>query len=57
MNTLNTIVNGALQSINEQIIDDLIVLGYTHEDAVKVVTEFDGFEFSFDDEEVVENSF
>lgn len=48
MTTITTIINGALQSINEQIIDDLIGLGYDHASAVKVVTEFDGFDFVAD---------
>lgn len=55
MNTLDMIVNGALQTINENIIDDLVKLGYSHDRAVKVVTEFDGFDFSFSDEEAVDD--
>ena len=46
MITLTSIVNGALQQINEQIIDDLMDLGYSHDNAVKVVTEFDGYNFN-----------
>lgn len=45
MNTLSTIVNGALQQINEEIIDDLMKMGYEHDDALKVVTEFEGYDF------------
>lgn len=48
MITLTSIVNGALQQINESIIDDLMNLGYSHDNAVKVVTEFDGYNFSED---------
>lgn len=48
MNTLNTITNSILQSINEEIIQDLIDLGYNHDDAVKVVTEYDGYDFMQD---------
>jgi hypothetical protein len=48
MTTLNTIINGSLQAINEQIIDDLMGLGYDHASAVKVVTEFEGFDLVAD---------
>lgn len=48
MTTLNTIVNGSLQAINEQIIDDLLDLGFDHAAAVKVVTEFEGFDLIAD---------
>jgi hypothetical protein len=48
MNTLNTLTNSILQSINEEIIDDLVNLGFDHEEAVKVVTEYDGFDFVTD---------
>lgn len=57
MDTLDMIVNGALQTINESIIDDLVKIGYTHDRAVKVVTEFDQFEFSFPEQELPELDF
>ena len=51
MNTLNTLTNSVLQVINEGIIDDLLDLGYDHESAIKVVTEFDGYDFVMDAED------
>jgi hypothetical protein len=41
MNTLNTIINSMNQSINESVIEDLTVLGFDHNDAVKIVVESD----------------
>lgn len=41
MNTLNTIINSMNQSINETVIEDLAVLGFDHNDAVKIVVESD----------------
>lgn len=51
MTTLSTTINGALLMINEQIIDDLMAIGYSHSEAVKVVTEFDGYDFTADAQE------
>jgi hypothetical protein len=48
MNTLNTLTNSILQVINESTIDSLIDLGYNHDSAVKIVTEFDGYDFALD---------
>lgn len=52
MNTTAIITNSIVQTINEGIIDDLVKLGYPHDEAVKVVTEFDGFDLNQD---VLEN--
>ena len=41
MNTLNTIINSMSQSINESVIEDLTVLGFDHNEAVKIVVESD----------------
>ena len=41
MNTLNTIINSMKQTINETVIDDLSSIGFSHEEAVKVVVEND----------------
>ena len=41
MNTLTTIINSIDQTINENVIDELSKLGYSHNDAVKVVVESD----------------
>jgi len=43
MNTLSLITNSVIQQINEQTIDDLLNMGFSHERAVKLVTEFDEF--------------
>ena len=49
MNTLTHIINTAIETINNEIIEDLVVdLGYDYSDAVKVVTEFNDFDFSID---------
>lgn len=48
MNTLNTLTNSIIQTINENVIEDLINLGFNHDEAVKVVTEFDGFDLVMD---------
>ena len=45
MTTIKDISNSITQSINEYIIDGLVDVGYTHEMALKVVTEFDGFDY------------
>lgn len=50
MNTLDTLTNSIIQTINEEIIQDLINLGYGHEEAVKVVTEYDGYDLMMDAE-------
>lgn len=51
MNTFDTIVNSIVQSINENIIDDLTNnLGYDHDTAVKMVEEYEGFSFELDAE-------
>lgn len=44
MNTLSLITNSVIQQINEQTIDDLLNMGFSHERAVKLVTEFDEFD-------------
>ena len=41
MNTLNTIINSMSQSINESVIEVLTVLGFDHNEAVKIVVESD----------------
>jgi hypothetical protein len=41
MNTLTTITNSVIQTINENVIDDLAKLGYGHDEAVKMVVESD----------------
>jgi hypothetical protein len=41
MNTLTTILNSMDQAINETVIDDLSKLGFSHNEAVKVVVEND----------------
>lgn len=51
MNTLNTLTNSILQVINEEIIEDLIDLGFDHSEAIKVVTEFDNFDLVMDSSE------
>jgi hypothetical protein len=49
MNTLTHIINTAIETINDEIIEDLVVdLGYDYGDAVKVVTEFNDFDFAID---------
>lgn len=49
MNTLTNIINTAIERINDEIIEDLVVdLGYDYGDAVKVVTEFNDFDFAID---------
>lgn len=50
-NTLNTLINSVIQNINENTIDDLIGLGFDHGSAVKMVTEFDGYNFIEEAEE------
>jgi hypothetical protein len=57
MNQLNILTNSVLQVINEGIIDDLMSLGYDHESAVKVVTEFDSYDFIADAEELHSDAF
>ena len=44
MNTLNTIINSMSQTINENVIDDLSKIGFSHQEAVKMVIEND-FDF------------
>lgn len=39
MNTLNTIINSINQNINENVIDDLSKLGFSHKEATKLVVE------------------
>lgn len=41
MNTLTTIINSMKQNINETSIDELVNVGYSHNEAVKVVVEND----------------
>jgi hypothetical protein len=50
MNTLDILTNSIIQTINEEIIQDLINIGYDHNTAVKVVTEYDGYDFMMDAE-------
>ena len=45
MNTLNTIINSMSQTINENVIDDLSTIGFSHQEAVKMVIEND-FDFA-----------
>jgi|APGre2960657505_1045072.scaffolds.fasta_scaffold168181_1 hypothetical protein len=48
MNTLTHIIETTIATINNEIIEDLVVeLGYDYGDAVKVVTEFKDFDFDF----------
>jgi len=49
--TMNQIINSIHQTINEEIIHDMIDLGYTHDLAVKIVTEFEDFDLVADAEE------
>jgi hypothetical protein len=49
MTTSSILANSILQVINENIIDDLLGLGYDHPTAVKVVTEYSGDIFAEDD--------
>ncbi len=52
MNTLKTIINSINQTINEEIIDDMTkVLGFDHQSAVKMVTEFEDFDLWLSAEE------
>jgi hypothetical protein len=39
MNTLNTIINSINQTINENVIDDLSKIGFSHKEATKLVVE------------------
>ena len=39
MNTLNTLINSINQNINENVIDDLSKLGFSHKEATKIVVE------------------
>ena len=49
MNTLTHIINTTIETIDNEIIEDLVVdLGYDYGDAVKVVTEFNDFDFAID---------
>ena len=49
MNTLTHIIETTIATINNEIIEDLVVdLGYDYGDAVKVVTEFNDFDFAID---------
>lgn len=48
MTTFNTLVNSALQGMNEQIIDGLVQNGIDHDRAVQFVVEFDEYDFIAD---------
>lgn len=48
--TMNQIINSIHQSINEEIINDMIEVGYSHDIAVKMVTEFEDFDLAADAE-------
>ena len=39
MNTLNTIINSINQNINENVIDELSKVGFSHKEATKIVVE------------------
>lgn len=41
MNNLEIITNSIVQTINEGIIDDLLNMNFSHDEAVKMVTEFE----------------
>ena len=43
-NTLNSIIDSMLIEINEDVITDLSKLGYSREEATKVVSEFSDFD-------------
>jgi hypothetical protein len=46
-NTLDTIINSMIIEMNEEIIDNLTgTLGYSREEAAKVVTEYSDFDLS-----------
>jgi hypothetical protein len=56
MNTLTTIINSMSQTINENVIDDLTKVGFSHPEAVKMVVEND-FDFAASSDEFPADNF
>jgi len=48
MNTLTTIINSINETINKNIIDDLLDLDFGSEEATKMVTQFEDFDLFAD---------
>jgi hypothetical protein len=57
MNTLTTIINNINQTINQNIIDDLLTLDFGSEEATKIVTQFEDFDLFADVENNPVNDF
>ena len=57
MNTLTTIINSINQTINQNIIDDLLTLDFGNEEATKIVTQFEDFDLFADVENNPVNDF
>lgn len=57
MNTLTTIINNINQTINQNIIDDLLTLDFGNEEATKIVTQFEDFDLFADVENNPVNDF
>lgn len=57
MNTLTTIINNISETINQNIIDDLLTLDFGNEEATKIVTQFEDFDLFADVENNPVNDF
>lgn len=57
MNTLTEIINSINASINEKIVDDLLDLDFSSEEATKMVTQFEDFDLFSDAENNPVDSF
>ena len=57
MNTITEIINNINETINQNIIDDLLTLDFGIEDATKIVTQFEDFDLFADVENNPVNDF
>jgi len=57
MNTITEIINNINETINQNIIDDLLTLDFGFEDATKIVTQFEDFDLFADVENNPVNDF